>query len=294
MKRSKLRLAVALALVLTLLLALAPTAWAEGEDGTPWENAYVYDENNKYNIVDTNYTAGADAALDQVIFGAFASWVNEQLQKEEVTHLYIKIEADLYTSRQDTKRDPITIPDGKSLHLQLSSCKVGNDHSVTCVDEPYFLVEPGGKLEITGNGWIINTEETKDGASIQDHALILNYGTTEISGTIYLERKYKHTGEYSRQHTIINYGTLEIKGADGNGIPNEYGVTIYVLSTAAGKYKGQVYVGETTVKNANVDMATVFVESDTNPTDTVPSVEMTNVNIKYAFGFADAENPPQV
>ena len=171
---------------------------------------------------------------------------------------------------------------------------MGNDHGVTCVDKPYLLVEPGGKLEITGNGWIINTEETKEDASedasIQNNALILNYGTTKISGTIYLEREYKRTGAYSRQHTIINYGKLEIDGADTNGYPGEYGVTIYVLSTAAGEYGGKVYVGETTVKNANVEMATVFVESGKNPTDTVPSVEMTNVNIKYAFGFADAEN----
>lgn len=129
-----------------------------------------------------------------MIFGAFASWVNEQLKSDDVRELYIKIEADLYTDRNDTYRRSITISAGKSLHLQLSSCKVGNDHSVTCVYEPYFLVEPGGELEITGNGRIINTEVTKDGASIQDHALILNYGTTEISGTIFLERKYKHTG----------------------------------------------------------------------------------------------------
>lgn len=71
-------------------------------------------------------------------------------------------------------------------------------------------------------------------ASIQDHALILNYGTTEISGTIFLERKYKHTGyphtdEFSRQHTIINYGTLEITGPE-SGV----GASIDVLSTAAG------------------------------------------------------------
>ena len=225
-----------------------------------------------------------------MIFGAFASWVNEQLKSDDVRELYIKIEADLYTDRNDTYRHSITIPAGKSLHLQLSSCKVGNDHGVTCVYEPYFLVEPGGKLEITGNGWIINTEETKDDASIQNNALILNYGTMKISGTIYLEREYKQTGEYSRQHTIINYGKLEIDGADTNGYPGEYGVTINVLSTAAGKYKGQVYVGKTTVKNADVKMATVFVESDTNLTDIVPSVEMTNDNIYYAFGFADAEN----
>ncbi len=293
MKRSKLRLAVALALVLTLLLALAPTAWAE-EKGTSWETAYVYDENNKNDIVDMSYTEGTDAELNDVIFGAFASWVNKQLKKEEVTKLYIKIEADLYTDRNDTYRHSITIPAGKSLHLQLSDCQVGNTHGETRVDEPYFLVEPGGELEITGNGRIINTEVTKDGASIQDHALILNYGTTEISGTIYLEREYKHTGAYSRQHTIINYGKLEIDGANTNGHPGEYGVTINVLSTAAGEYNDQVCVGETTVKNANVEMATVLVESGTNLTNTVPSVEMTNVNIEYAFGFADAENSPQV
>ena len=248
MKRSKLRLAVALALVLTLLLALAPTAWAE-EKGTSWETAYVYDENNKNDIVDASYTEGTGVDLNQVIFGAFASWVNTQLKKEEVTKLYIKIGADLYTDRNDKYRHSITIPEGKSLHLQLSSCKVGNDHGVTCVYEPYFLVEPGGKLEITGNGWIINTEETKEDASIQNNALILNYGTTEISGTIYLEREYKRTGEYSRQHTIINYGKLEIDGAYTNGHPGEYGVTINVLSTAAGKYgdDGQIYVGQTTV-----------------------------------------------
>ena len=296
MKRSKLRLAVALALALTLLLALAPTAWAGGggEDGTAWENAYGYDGSTQDDFVGTKYIGIQNVDLEDVIFGAFANWVNEQLEKNEVTDLYIKIEANIVTKRNDGLREPITIPEGKSLHLQLSSCKVGNDHSVTCVYEPYFLVEPGGKLEITGNGWIINTEETKEDASedasIQNNALILNYGTTEISGTIYLERKYKHTGEYSRQHTIINYGKLEIDGADTNGYTGEYGVTINVLSTAAGEYDGKVYVGETTVKNANVDMATVFVESDTNPTDTVPSVEMTNVNIYYAFGFADAEN----
>ena len=289
MKRSKLRLAVALALVLTLLLALAPTAWAE-EKGTSWETAYVYDENNKNDIVDASYTEGTGVDLNQVIFGAFASWVNTQLKKEEVTKLYIKIGADLYTDRNDKYRHSITIPEGKSLHLQLSGCKVGNDHSVTCVDEPYFLVEPGGELEITGSGRIINTEVTKDGASIQDHALILNYGTTEISGTIYLEREYKHTGyqhtdEFSRQHTIINYGTLEITGPE-SGV----GASIDVLSTAAGKYKNQVCVGKTIVENADVEMATVFVESGTNPTDTVPSVKMTNVNIYYAFGFVNAVN----
>lgn len=250
----------------------------------------MYDENNKNDIVDTSYTVDNGANLNQVIFGAFDSWVNEQLKSDDVRELYIKIEADLYTDRNDTYRHSITIPAGKSLHLQLSSCKVGNDHGVTCVYEPYFLVEPGGKLEITGNGWIINTEETKDDASIQNNALILNYGTMKISGTIYLEREYKQTGEYSRQHTIINYGKLEIDGADTNGYTGEYGVTINVLSTAAGKYKGQVYVGKTTVKNADVKMATVFVESDTNLTDIVPSVEMTNDNIYYAFGFADAEN----
>lgn len=250
----------------------------------------MYDENNKNDIVDTSYTVDNGANLNQVIFGAFDSWVNEQLKSDDVRELYIKIEADLYTDRNDTYRHSITIPAGKSLHLQLSSCKVGNDHGVTCVYEPYFLVEPGGKLEITGNGWIINTEETKDDASIQNNALILNYGTMKISGTIYLEREYKQTGEYSRQHTIINYGKLEIDGADTNGYTGEYGVTINVLSTAAGKYKGQVYVGKTTVKNADVKMATVFVESDTNLTDIVPSVEMTNVNIYYAFGFVDAVN----
>lgn len=297
MKRSKLRLAVAVALVLTLLLALAPTAWAgEGGDDTSWEKAYVYDENNKDDIVDTSYAADSGVDLDQVIFGAFASWVNKQLQKEEVTKLYIKIGADLYTDRNDKYRHSITIPAGKSLHLQLSGCTVGNDHSVTCVDEPYFLVEPGGTLEITGNGRIINTEVTKDGASIQDHALILNYGTTEISGTIFLERKYKHTGyphtdEFSRQHTIINYGTLEITGPE-SGV----GASIDVLSTAAGKcktekYKNQVCVGKTIVKNADVKMATVFVEEDTGITGTDRlSVEMTNVNIYYAFGFVGAEN----
>lgn len=254
----------------------------------------MYDENNKNDIVDTSYTVDNGANLNQVIFGAFDSWVNEQLKSDDVRELYIKIEADLYTDRNDTYRHSITIPAGKSLHLQLSSCKVGNDHGVTCVYEPYFLVEPGGKLEITGNGWIINTEETKEDASedasIQNNALILNYGTTKISGTIYLEREYKRTGAYSRQHTIINYGKLEIDGADTNGYPGEYGVTIYVLSTAAGEYGGKVYVGKTTVKNADVKMATVFVESDTNLTDIVPSVEMTNDNIYYAFGFADAEN----
>lgn len=102
MKRSKLRLAVALALalVLTLLLALAPTAW--GGDGTSWENAYVYDENNKNDIVDTSYTVDNGANLNQVIFGAFASWVNKQLKSDDVRELYIKIEADLYTDRNDT------------------------------------------------------------------------------------------------------------------------------------------------------------------------------------------------
>ena len=293
MKRSKLRLAVALALVLTLLLALAPTAWAEGEDGTPWDTAYVYDENKKDNIFDMDYTAGTDAALDQVIFGAFASWVNEQLQKEDVTKLYIKIGANLYTDRQDTKREPITIPKDKSLHLQLSNnSQVGSKHYEKVVDQPYFLVEPGGTLEITGNGSIINKEVASDDASIQSNALIRNYGTTNISGTIYLEREYQHTGEYSRQHTIINYGTLEIVGDDTNEYPGEYGVTIDVLSTAAGKYKddGPIYVGQTTVENANVDMVTVFVEEGTGITGTVPSVEMTNVNIYYAFGFVNAVN----
>lgn len=154
----------------------------------------MYDEKNKYDIVDKNYIEGADADLNQVIFGAFASWVNTQLQKKEVTKLYIKIGANIVTGVNDDLRKPITIPKDKSLHLQLSGCTVGNDHGVTCVDKPYFLVEPGGTLEITGNGRIINTEVTKDGASIQDHALILNYGTTEISGTIYLEREYEHTG----------------------------------------------------------------------------------------------------
>lgn len=254
----------------------------------------MYNGSTQDDFVGAKYNEIPNVDREDVIFGAFANWVNEQLEKNEVTDLYIKIEANIVTKRNDGLREPITIPEGKSLHLQLSSCKVGNDHGVTCVYEPYFLVEPGGKLEITGNGWIINTEETKDDASedasIQNNALILNYGTTKISGTIYLEREYKQTGEYSRQHTIINYGKLEIDGAYTNGYPGEYGVTIHVLSTAAGEYGGKVYVGETTVKNANVDMATVFVESDTNPTDTVPSVEMTNVNIKYAFGFADAEN----
>lgn len=213
----------------------------------------MYDENNKNDIVDTSYTVDNGANLNQVIFGAFASWVNEQLKSDDVRELYIKIEADLYTDRNDTYRHSITIPADKSLHLQLSSCQVGNDHGVTCVDKPYLLVEPGGKLEITGNGRIINTEETREDAhvdaSIQDHALILNYGTTEIFGTIYLERKYNHTSEYSRQHTIINYGTLKIDGDDTNEVPGEYGVTIYVLSTAAGKYgdDGQIYVGQTTV-----------------------------------------------
>lgn len=238
MKRSKLRLAVALALVLTLLLALAPTAWAE-EKGTSWETAYVYDENNKNDIVDTSYTEGTDAKLSDVIFGAFASWVNTQLQKEEVTKLYIKIGANLYTDRQDTKREPITIPAGKSLHLQLSNgSQVGSTYDKKVVNQPYFLVEPDGTLEITGSGRIINEEKTEeaDDASIQSNALIRNYGTTNISGTIYLEREYQHTGEYSRQHTIINYGTLEIDGANTNGYENEYGVTIDVLSTAAGKY----------------------------------------------------------
>ena len=299
MKRSKLRLAVALALVLTLLLALAPTAWAEGEDGTPWDTAYVYKGSNQGDFVGTKYKE-----YPNLIFGAFANWVNEQLKSDDVTDLYIKIEADIVTKFYDDLRDPITIPKDKSLHLQLSSCTVGNDYSVTCVKEPYFLVEPGGELEITGNGRIINTEKTKDGASIQDHALILNYGTTKISGTIYLERKYKHTGyqhtgyqhtdEFSRQHTIINYGTLEIYGAD----TNEYAASIDVLSTAAGKYStaageydGQIYVGKTIVKNADVEMATVFVEEDTGITGTDRlSVEMTNVNIYYAFGFVDAEN----
>ena len=218
----------------------------------------MYDENNKNDIVDTSYTVDNGANLNQVIFGAFDSWVNEQLKSDDVRELYIKIEADLYTDRNDTYRHSITIPAGKSLHLQLSSCKVGNDHGVTCVYEPYFLVEPGGKLEITGNGWIINTEETKDDASIQSNALILNYGTMKISGTIYLEREYKHTGyphtdEFSRQHTIINYGTLEITGPE-SGV----GASIDVLSTAAGKYKNQVCVGKTIVKNADVEMATVF------------------------------------
>ena len=250
----------------------------------------MYDGSSQDNFVGTKYIGIQNVDLEDVIFGAFANWVNEQLVKNDVTDLYIKIEANIVTIRNDDLREPITIPEGKSLHLQLSDCQVGNDHSETRVDEPYFLVEPGGKLEITGKGRIINTEVTNDDKSIQEHALILNYGTTEISGTIYLERKYKHTGEYSRQHTIINYGTLEIKGADGNGIPNEYGVTIEVLSTAAGKYKEQVCVGKTTVENANVEMATVFVESGTNPTDPVPSVEMTNVNIYYAFGFVGAEN----
>ena len=37
-------------------------------------------------------------------------------------------------------------------------------------------------------------------------------------------------------------------------------------------------------------MATVFVESGTKLTDTVPSVKMTNVNIYYAFGFVNPEN----
>ena len=293
MKRSKLRLAVALALVLTLLLALAPTAWAEGEDGTPWDTAYVYNGSTQGDFVGTKYNGIQNDVLEDVIFGAFANWVNEQLEKNDVTDLYIKIEANLYTDRQDMDREPITIPKDKSLHLQLSNgSQVGSKHNEKVVNEPYFLVEPGGILEITGSGTIINEEKTEeaDGASIQDHALILNYGTTIISGTIYLEREYQHTGEYSRQHTIINYGTLEIKGADGNGIPNEYGVTIEVLSTAAGKYKEQVCVGKTTVENANVEMATVFVESGTNPTDPVPSVKMTNVNIYYAFGFVNAVN----
>ena len=292
MKRSKLRLAVALALVLTLLLALAPTAWAE-EKGTSRETAYVYNGSNQGDFVGTKYNGIQNDVLEDVIFGAFANWVNEQLEKNDVTDLYIKIEANLYTDRQDMDREPITIPKDKSLHLQLSNgSQVGSKHNEKVVNEPYFLVEPGGILEITGSGTIINEEKTEeaDGASIQDHALILNYGTTIISGTIYLEREYQHTGEYSRQHTIINYGTLEIKGADGNGIPNEYGVTIEVLSTAAGKYKEQVCVGKTTVENANVEMATVFVESGTNPTDPVPSVKMTNVNIYYAFGFVNAVN----
>ena len=250
----------------------------------------MYDGSSQDNFVGTKYIGIQNVDLEDVIFGAFANWVNEQLVKNDVTDLYIKIEANIVTIRNDDLREPITIPEGKSLHLQLSDCQVGNDHSETRVDEPYFLVEPGGKLEITGKGRIINTEVTNDDKSIQEHALILNYGTTEISGTIYLEREYKHTGEYSRQHTIINYGKLEIDGAVANGYPGEYGVTIDVLSTAAGEYNGEVCVGETIVKNANVEMATVFVESDTDPTNTVPSVEMTNVNVYYAFGFADAEN----
>ena len=259
----------------------------------------MYDENNKYDIVDTSYTEGADAELSDVIFGAFASWVNTQLQKKEVTNLYIKIGADLYTSLQDTERDPITIPKNKSLHLQLSNgSQVGSKHNEKVVDQPYFLVEPGGTLEITGNGSIINKEVASDDASIQSNALIRNYGTTNISGTIYLEREYQHTGEYSRQHTIINYGTLVIEGANTNGYENEYGVTIDVLSTAAGKYStaageydGQIYVGKTTVENANVDMVTVFEEEVTGITDTDRlSVQMTNVNIEYAFGFVNAVN----
>lgn len=154
MKRSKLRLAVALALVLTLLLALAPTAWAE-EKGTSRETAYVYNGSTQGDFVGTKYKENPNFDWKDVIFGAFASWVNEQLEKNDVKDLYIKIEADIVTKLNDDLRDPITIPKDKSLHLQLSSCKVGNDHRVTCVDEPYFLVEPGGKLEITGNGWII-------------------------------------------------------------------------------------------------------------------------------------------
>lgn len=248
MKRSKLRLAVALALVLTLLLALAPTAWAE-EKGTSRETAYVYNGSNQGNFVGTKYKENQN-----LIFGAFANWVNEQLKKEDVKDLYIKIGANIVTTQYDGLRDPITIPKDKSLRLQLSNgSQVGSTYGEKVVPQPYFKVEPGGTLEITGNGWIINTEETKDDAhvdaSIQDHALILNYGTTEIFGTIYLERKYNHTSEYSRQHTIINYGTLKIDGDDTNEVPGEYGVTIYVLSTAAGKYgdDGQIYVGQTTV-----------------------------------------------
>ena len=35
-----------------------------GGDGTSWENAYVYDENNKNDIVDTSYTVDNGANLN--------------------------------------------------------------------------------------------------------------------------------------------------------------------------------------------------------------------------------------
>ena len=180
MKRNPLRTALALLLALTLLLALAPTALAEGEDGSQ-ENPYVYTGFNEGKFTEENGFKVEGYDKEDLAFGAFVNWVNAKLQT--VDDLYVRIEVALITSRQDIGRASIIIPDGKTLHLELAnSAKVGNTHGATVASEPYFLVEPDGTLEITGTGRIVNEEEdygtaASESTPIQDLALIVNYGT---------------------------------------------------------------------------------------------------------------------
>ena len=218
MKRNWLRLALTLCLALTLTLQLMPTVWAS-EKGSK-DNPYVYtgyDQGDFQGGFDTN------TYLEVTAFGAFAQWVNDKL--ESTNELYVRIEANLLTTRQDENRLTITIGNGKTLHLELVNyVRVGNKYEgTTPCHNPYFLVEPDGTLEITGQGTIQNEEVNSDAQSgegvdyeeyLRNYALILNYGTMEVTGSISLEREYDfgYSG-LRRQHTVINYGALTIEGS---------------------------------------------------------------------------------
>ena len=213
MKRNWLRLALTLCLALTLTLQLMPTFWAS-EKGSK-DNPYVYtgyDQGDFQGGFDTN------TYLEVTAFGAFAQWVNDKL--ESTNELYVRIEANLLTTRQDENRLTITIGNGKTLHLELVGVRVGNEHSgVTSRHNPYFLVEPGGTLEITGQGRIVNREKNFDDPEndeeyLRNYALILNYGTMKVTGSISLQREYNvNPSSAGRQHTVINYGALTIEGS---------------------------------------------------------------------------------
>lgn len=279
MKRNPLRPVLALFLALTLLLTLAPTALAgSGTESDP----YVYTGFNTGDFTPENGFDITDAAPEYA-YGAFTRWVNKKLQ--ETDDLYVRFEEDLWNTRQDVRIEQIIIGAGQNLHLELENgARVGNNYEANASNFSYFLVEPGGTLEITGSGMIGNNDRPNDEDSIQNHALILNYGTTTISGSIRLERAWNYTygGQtLLRQHTVINYGNLTIEGSgESTEIP--------LLSTAAGMYSGLLCVGNTTVKNALIEMATVFAEDAAK--NAVPTVSMDNVKIENAFGFVDPSN----
>lgn len=145
-----------LCLALTLTLLLMPTVWASDKGSK--DNPYVY---TGYNQGDFTAETGFDTTTypKDTEFGAFAKWVNDKL--ESINELYIRIEKNILTTRQDVKRETLTIGNGKMLYLELVNyVRVGNKYEgTTPCHNPYFLVEPDGTLEITGQGRIVNREK---------------------------------------------------------------------------------------------------------------------------------------